>query len=169
MEIWLNAAEHFVGNHAECGHHPNADCFFWKIGHQFPFFKKRLESFLIDTSPIIRRTSDASNNQSIESINSNYGKMCSKNLSWKYTQFRLDATILKHNEPQDALVNIANCCNAKISDKALKHFRKESNKTASRNAARRTPEYRKIKNEHRWNVRRKNKSVKNDGYIIKNE
>jgi hypothetical protein len=64
---------------------------------------------VIETSSIIRRISNETNTQNVESMNSEYEKMLSEQRSWKYAQPRLDATILKHNEPLNALAEIAAC------------------------------------------------------------
>ena len=142
VQMWLNSAEHFTGNHTKCNHPADIDCFVWKKGLEFPSLKRQFENFLSETAPIVQRTSNDANTQSVESMNSEYGRICSKNLSWKYAQSRLDTAIIKHNEPEKALEIIADCCGAQIPQETLDFFQKQAETDESRNEIRRTQEAR---------------------------
>ena len=111
-----------------CPHPPDADCFLWKNGIVFPELKAALESFLNDTAKSIARISNASSTQNVESANAEYAKALSKQLAWKYVQPRLDSVVLKHNEPQNALSVIAECCGDEPPSETIDYFRQEEEK-----------------------------------------
>lgn len=167
VRMWLNSAEHLTGNHSQCNHPPEGDCFVWQNGIKFPMLKTQLENFLNETAPIIHRISNKTNTQNVESMNAEYAKSLSKQLAWKYAQPRLDAAIIKHNEPENALGIIADCCGAEISNETLEYFGEEAQKKDSKNAKRRTEEVRKEKNKQRTEVKRNNKANDNEGYNVK--
>lgn len=162
--MWLNSAEHFTGNHAKCDHSPDVDCFVWKKGQEYPSLKIQLEKFLSETASIIQRISNGANTQNVESMNSEYERLCSKNMAWKYAQPRLDTAIIKHNEPEKALEIIAECCGAHIPPESLDSFRKRAESDEVRNELRRTQEAQFKKNSQRWNTRKSNKANKTEGY-----
>ena len=116
---------------------------------------------------MVRRISNFSNTQDVESMNAEYAKSLPKQLAWKYAQPRLDAAVLKHNEPETALAVIAECCDAKLSTETLEEFAEQARNTALRNQSRRTDEARKQKNEQRMNLKRSNKGNPNEGYNTK--
>ena len=100
----------------------------------------------------------------MESVNSEYGRICSKNIAWKYAQPRLDTAIIKHNEPEKALEIIAECCEAQIPKESLDSFRNKAEVNEERNELRRTPEAQFKKNAQRWDTRKSNKANKTEGY-----
>lgn len=167
VKMWLNSAEHFTGNHSQCQHPPTTDCFVWKNGQNYPLLKQQFVNFLNELAPIIRRISNKTSTQNVESMNAEYAKSLSKQLAWKYAQPRLDAAILKHNEPESALEIIADCCGAELSQKTLDYFSEAAKEKIAKNEKRRTPEARKLKNQKRMEVRRSNKSNEKEGYIAK--
>ena len=78
-------------------------------------------------------------------MNSEYGMICSKNVSWKYVQPRLDTVIIKHNEPENAFEIVADCCGAYIPQETLAFLKKQSEADEARNEIRRTQEARCVK------------------------
>ena len=167
VKMWLNSADHFTGNHSQCHHPPTADCFIWKNGIDYPILKQQLINFLNEIAPIIRRISNKTSTQNVESMNAEYAKSLSKQLAWKYAQPRLDAAILKHNEPESALEIIADCCGAELSQKTLDYFSEAARGKIAKNEKRRTQEARKVKNQKRMEVRRSNRSNEKEGYSVK--
>lgn len=164
---WLNAVDHFTGNHENCEHKDDLSCYFWRTGYEHPPLQKILYNFLNDFSPIIRKLCSSHSSQIVESINSSIAASAPKNISWKEYEARVDVAILKHNEPFEAPRIIRECCGVREPSTMVQNeWEKTTSSIKSRREESHSPQQIRKKNARRY--REKNKYKITDSCDYKN-
>lgn len=161
---WMLAARHFTGDHEMCDHDDSSKVYFWRIGYDNPPVQNVLIKFLEKTAPVIRKLYSKHRSQLVEAINNEIACNAPKDVSWKRIEIRVDAAILKHNEPEDAHRIISECCGVPEPCEEIKNmWEKENSKKIAHREESHQSEALHAKNQWRYAARNKmNDSMKCD-------
>lgn len=95
---WLNAEQHFCGNHQNC-HHGNCRCYHWNNANNDQA-RDSLHNFLEATAPNITKVGYQYQTNSNESFNSLVTNYADKSTAWESSyRGRLSAAVLQKNDP----------------------------------------------------------------------
>ena len=162
--MWMNAVNHFIGDHSFCDHDQKEQSYFWRIGYDHTPLQKVLYNFLLKTAPVVRKLYSKYRSQLIEAINNEIANSAPKNISWKKIEVRVDAAILKHNEPENAYQIIGECCGLNEPCEEIQNrWRKENSSKIRRREESHEQESIRAKNKLRYQAKNKiNETAKCD-------
>lgn len=154
---WMNAVNHFIGNHEFCDHDEKQESYFWRTGYDHPPLQKILYNFLAETAPVVRKIYANHRTQLIEAINNEIAHNAPKDISWKRIEIRIDATIIKHNEPEEAPQIIRECCGVKAPCQFIQEkWENRTRKIVERREESHQKEVLREKNKRRYEAKGKN-------------
>jgi hypothetical protein len=151
---WLNAVEHFKGNHAGCPReHLNPE--------QTPLLTSReaedeMRLFLQKTVKYVVRTRTPFDQQMCESFNAVKAQFASKSISWKISwACRIMCAVMQMNVGGHWKLELAEECGIDLSDETRQRLIQRYAKDLAQNKMRRTPERQKKEAQRRRAVKSK--------------
>ena len=69
VSMWLSTVDHYLGNHLNCLHDQNHDCYFWEIGFFHEPIRNALYTFVEEQAEFLANTSNHFCTQNIEFLN----------------------------------------------------------------------------------------------------
>jgi hypothetical protein len=141
-KYWLNALEHFKGNHADCPlEHPTLQK---KKGICGQAAENKLQDFLEATVSLVERTRGDFHQQMCESFNAVKAKFASKTMSWKVSwPIRVMCAVMQTNCDEDWRIPLAEKCELELSDEIKERLQKNYGRAKLWNELRRDPERQK--------------------------
>lgn len=170
--MWLNSPEHMIGNHQNCMHGqlpPTHED--WELGIQNPELLEKMRNFFKRTVSFIKNCEFKNATQCNESLNNLIAMIAPKRLyfSSSYNVRALIAAGL-YNEPHffSNLLTDLNLDNY-VPQEAMEEIKKYESERNEEIEKKRTPQYRKSKNDYRKKYYSKNKPSKGDYNDDKND
>lgn len=164
-EQWLNATEHFDGNHQKCLPHKETK-FEWKTRDSV-LSHKQLNILLSETADLFDKVEKGTTTQSNESCNKLRTYYAAKDTAFQASfPCRVNASILQKNRPYEWIPEAMNNLNIPPpSGEAGRRLNQYIEENKNRRSFQKTPEYndkRKISREKNRKIKSKENSVKID-------
>ena len=186
IKLWLNAADHWVGDHTNCDHElelqknvikkkgrppKNKDEYWtWKAGIEHPELHRSLKTFLQAEENYVRKVSITNTTQSCESLNSNIARTAPKNIAFGNSyNGRVWTAIGTQNNPhfKSEMIKIVDE-NHRVSPSLSQRLYYNESQAELLQQSRRTSFFRKRKNEQRKLFKQGNKTSVSGDYKGRN-
>lgn len=102
----ISCIPHILGDHSNCVHDEQQDCFFWQVGFENPPLVELLEKFVYEQVEILQNTSKELDSQLYQSLNA------PKKSCWNRIDGRIASGVIRQNKPLNAPFIIRRCCGA---------------------------------------------------------
>jgi hypothetical protein len=151
-KYWMNAVEHFKGNHTGCPReHPGGDHF---PAIKDPRVEKQLLDVLKETKELLGRARSGFDTQLCESCNSLKTKYANKDTSWKCSWgSRVMCALMQVNSQENWRITLAQLCNVPLSLEVVAELNHKWELDKQLQAKRGTEEARLIATRRRWERR----------------